>query len=73
MWAIATNALNFRAAKADAEALLRMHRTDIDLARVRKVLEHPREMAEEPESSRRLSVIDRPRRRASKKRSPSRR
>ena len=57
----------------DAEALLLMHRKDIDLARVRKVLEHLAEMAEEPEIAHRLSTIDRPTRRAPKKRPPPRR
>ena len=53
----------------DAEALLLMHRKDIDLARVRMVLEHLGEMAEEPEIAQRLSAIDRPTRRPSKTRS----
>jgi predicted nucleotidyltransferase len=43
----------------DAEALLLMHRPTIDLARVRVVLEHLGEMAEEPGISRRLDEIDR--------------
>jgi hypothetical protein len=42
----------------DAEALLLMHRAEIDLARVRVVLEHLGEMADEPGIARRLDDID---------------
>jgi len=49
-----------------------MHRKAIDLARVRTVLEHLGEMADEPEIADRLSDIDR-RRRPPKKRSLLRR
>jgi hypothetical protein len=42
----------------DAEALLLMHRPDIDLSRVRAVLEHLGEMSDDPFISRRLDEID---------------
>jgi predicted nucleotidyltransferase len=43
----------------DAEALLLMHRSAIDLARVRVVLDHLGEMSDDPGISRRLDEIDR--------------
>ncbi|CAN5858115.1 hypothetical protein BH11MYX4_BH11MYX4_21370 [soil metagenome] len=45
----------------DAEALLLMHRAEIDLARVRAVLAHLGEMADAPEIVGRLDAIDRAR------------
>lgn len=62
----------------DAEALLLMHRRSIDLARVRAVLAHLGEMAEEPEIAARVDEIDeRPRpsrpKARNRKQKPSRR